>query len=274
MEQYILERLITSESLIVELVMAFSQLIIEMRSAGSILYISLAVAGVISAIVVWLIRFIAKNITDSYKPGIGFVIGSVLSYVTTFALVICLFSLQFTEPVVKVVIKGWELALAQDAVWRNSTFRDAYENVADLKTEDGLPVENFNGYSHPDLGGSTIPGRSDQARFTIIDTYLDSAADHFEKTMPILNWIISAKSGTAKSEIFKDMETYFKDSSTYAMNDAVTIAGDKISDELVGQVDRIIIIGTVLLLVIWLAFQTIIVGLISWSALRRIKENF
>lgn len=274
MEQYILEKLIASDSIIVELIMAFLQLIIEMSSAESTLYFSLAAATVISALVVWLLRIIAKNITESYTPGLGFATGSFFSYIATFALVICLFSLQFTEPVVKVVIKGWELTLTKDGGWRDSVFRDAYENVAGLRTEDGHLLESFDGYPHPDLGGTSIPGRSDLARLTVIDTYLASATDNFEKTMPVLNWILSAKTGTAKSDIFKDMESYFEGSSTYAMIDAVTIAGDKISDELIEQANRIVIVGSLTLLMSWLLFQVTIVGLISWSALRKIKENF
>ncbi len=274
MEHYLLEKLIASDSLIVELSMAFLRLVMEMRTAGNTLYISLIAAFVISALVVWLLRFVAKNVTESYQPGIGFTISSFISYIATFVLVICLFSLQFTEPVVRVVIKGWELALTEDIEWRNSTFLEAYEKVADLRTEDGRSVEDFNGFPHPDLGGSNIPARSDQARFAITDAYLVSAAENFEETMPVLNWILSAKTGNAKSEILSDMERYFEGSQTYELLGAVSIAGDKIADELIEQTGRIIIIGTAALLLVWFVLQTLIFALVSWAALRRIKEDF
>ncbi|RXJ72873.1 hypothetical protein CS022_13580 [Veronia nyctiphanis] len=274
MENYVLEKLISSDSLFLSIMMVFLQLIFEMKNAKYSLYISVAAAFVVSAMIVWIIRVIARNITETYKPGFGFAIGSVLSYSSTFILIISLVSLHYTEPVVKVVIKGWGLALTQNEEWRESTFRDAFENVAELKTSDGLPVENLKGYTHPDLGGETIPSRSDQAQITVIETYLNSIEEEFEKKMPMLSWILSAESGSAKSEMSEDIERYFENSSTYVITDAISIASSNISNELVKQSDRIIVFGSLALLGFWLLLQTIIIGLISWSALREIKENF
>ena len=275
MEQYILEYLIESDSLIVEVIMVFFQLILEMKSTGKIFYICIPVAIFLSTAVVWLIKIIAKNINNTYEAGVGFVIGSFISFVTTFATVLFLFSLQFTEPVVKVVIKGWEVSLIANAQWRENTFREAYENVADLKTEDGRQLESFDGYPHPEQDGSSIPTHSEKAKLVATNTYLIAAENNFEKTMPFLSWILTAKSGTAESDILNDMKQHFsKNNSSYLVSDAYKIASDRISKALLEQSGRIMIVGSILVFITWLLIQIIVIGLISWVALRSIKENF
>ncbi|PLC56176.1 hypothetical protein [Photobacterium carnosum] len=275
MEQYILEHLINSDSLIFEVIMIFFQLILEMKSTGKLFYISIPVAIFFSTAVVWLIKVIARNINNTYEAGVGFVIGSFFSFVTTFAAVLFLFSLQFTEPVVKVVIKGWELSLMANTDWRDKTFREAYENVADLKTENGRQLENFDSYPHPEQGGSSIPTHSEKAQLVATNTYLIAAENNFEKTMPFLSWILTAKSGTAKSDILNDMKQHFsKNNSSYLVSDAYKIASDRISKALLEQSGRIMIVGSILVFITWLLIQIIVIGLISWIALRSIKENF
>lgn len=275
MEQYILEYLIKSDSLFVEVIMVFFQLILEMKSTGKLFYICIPVAIFLSTAVVWLIKIIAKNINNTYEAGVGFAIGSSFSFITTFITVIFLFSLQFTEPVVKVVVKGWEVSLMANADWRAKTFREAYENVADIKTKDGRQIENFNGYPHPDNGGSTIPTVSEQAQLVSINTYIIAAENNFEKTIPFLSWILSAKSGTAESDILNDMKQHFsKNNSTYQVEDAYKIASDRISTALLEQSGRIMIVGSIVVFVTWLFIQSIIIGFISWGSLRSIKENF
>lgn len=275
MEQYIIEHLINSDSLIVGIIMVFFQLILEMKSTGNLIYICIPVAIFLSTAVVWLIKIIAKNVNNTYEAGTGFVIGSFFSFVTTFAAVLLLFSLQFTEPVVKVVVKGWEVSLMANVDWRAKTFRKAYENVADIKTEDGRQIESFNGYPHPDNGGSNIPTVSEQAKLVSINTYIIAAENNFEKTIPFLSWILTAKSGTAESDILNDMKQHFsKKNSTYQVDDAYKIASDRISTALLEQSERIMIVGSILVFVTWLLIQIIVIGLISWVALRSIKENF
>ncbi|MGL6316957.1 hypothetical protein [Vibrio sp. WXL103] len=274
MEKYILEQMISSDSLLFEVVMAFLQLIVQMKSSGGMFYISIASAMIISVVVVWLFGVIVRNVNKAYEIGFGFTLGSLFSFCTTFIFVIFMFSLQFTEPVVKVVVKNWEMALSANKAWSDSTFREAYESVAALKTSNGRSLENFDNFPHPDMGGSLIPGKSDQAKVAVIDTYLNSAVGNFENTMPLLSWILSAKSGTAKTDIYQDMVSYFEKSSTYDMSGAVNIAGEKISDELIKQSGRIITLATLILLVSWLCFQIVIVGSVSWAALRNIREDF
>ena len=275
MEKYILEYLIKSDSLFVEVIMVFFQLIFEMKSTGKLFYICIPVAIFLSTAVVWLIKIIAKNINNTYEAGVGFAIGSFFSFITTFITVIFLFSLQFTEPVVKVVVKGWEVALMANEEWMDKTFREAYENVVDIKTEDGRQIENFNGYPHPDNGGSSIPTHSEKAQLAATNTYLIAAENNFEKTMPFLSWILSAKSGTAESDILNDMKQHFsKNNSSYLVSDAYKIASDRISTALLEQSGRIMIVGSILVFVTWLFIQSIIIGFISWGSLRSIKENF
>lgn len=275
MEEYILENIIKSDSLIVEVIMVFFQLIIEMKSSGILFYFSIPVAIFLSTAVVWLIKVIARNINNTYKAGVGFAIGSFFSFITTFITVLFLFSLQFTEPVVKVIIKGWEVALIGDKNWSNNTFREAYENVADLKTENGRQLENFDGYPHPEQGGASIPTHSEKAKLVATNTYLIAAENNFEKTMPLLSWILTAKSGTAKSDILNDMKQHFsKNNSSYPVSDAYKIASDRISTELLEQSGRIKVIGSITLVSIWLFIQICITGIISWVSLRGIKENF
>ncbi|PSV13375.1 hypothetical protein [Photobacterium leiognathi] len=275
MEQYILDKMIESNSLLIDIVMILLQLIIEMKSAGQLFYISIPVAILVSICVVWLIKIIVKNVNKSYDLGVGFAISSFFSFITTFSAVLFLFSLQFTEPVVKAVIKGWEVSLMANSDWRDKTFREAYENVADLKTEDGRQIENFNGSPHPDTGGSTIPTHSEKAKLVATNTYLIAAENNFEKTVPLLNWILTAKSGTAESDILNDMKLHFsKNNSTYQVDNAYKIASDRISKALLEQSGRIIIVGSIFVFVTWLLIQIIVIGLISWIALRSIKENF
>ncbi|WP_318437068.1 hypothetical protein [Photobacterium leiognathi] len=275
MEQYILDKMIESNSLLIDIVMILLQLIIEMKSAGQLFYISIPVAILLSICVVWLIKIIVKNVNNSYELGFGFAISSFFSFITTFSAVLFLFSLQFTEPVVKAVIKGWEVSLMANSDWRDKTFREAYENVADLKTEDGRQIENFNSYPHPDNGGSNIPTVSEQAKLVSIQTYIIAAENNFEKTVPLLNWILTAKSGTAESDILNDMKQHFsKNNSTYQVDNAYKIASDRISKALLEQSGRIMIVGSIFVFVTWLLIQIIVIGLISWIALRSIKENF
>ncbi|ANU38499.1 hypothetical protein RJD38_20035 [Vibrio scophthalmi] len=274
MEQYFIEKLIQSDYVIIDLFMTIFQLIIQMHLGGRVFYISIAAAVTISILVVWVIGLIVRNVNTDYDAGIGFAFGTVISFATTFFTVILLFSLQFTEPVVKVVIKGWELSLIADQQWRNETFRDAYENVASLKNSQGHSLENFTDYPHPDIGGSTIPGRSDQARLMAIDTYLEGALDNFDSTMPILSWILSAGSGSAKKEIFQDMSENFENNPNYEMASAIAIAGNEISDELVAQAGKIMLIASVCGVLVFILINLIITALLTWGALRKINEEF
>ncbi|HIF9276827.1 TPA: hypothetical protein ACX6QU_000488 [Photobacterium damselae] len=275
MEQFFLQKLIQSNSLLTDVIMILFQLVIEMKSTGKYIYLCIPVAVLISAFVVWLIRIIVKNINNEYEFGIGFTIGSLCSFFTTFITVILLFSLQFTDPVVKIVVKGWEVALMNNSDWRDKTFRDAYENVAGLKNNAGHQLENFSRYPHPDQGGTTIPTNSEKAQLVATNTYLVAAENNFNKTMPFLSWILTAKSGTAEADILYDMKKHFATrQSSYLVEDVYKIAGDRISKELLEQSGRIKIIGSIIFFSIWLLVQLIIVGFISWIALRNIKENF
>ncbi|HIF9311813.1 TPA: hypothetical protein ACX6Q1_000065 [Photobacterium damselae] len=275
MEQFFLQKLIQSNSLLTDVIMILFQLVIEMKSTGKYIYLCIPVAVLISAFVVWLIRIIVKNINNEYEFSIGFTIGSLCSFFTTFIAVILLFSLQFTDPVVKMVVKGWEVALMNNSDWRDKTFRDAYENVAGLKNNAGHQLENFSRYPHPDQGGTTIPTNSEKAQLVATNTYLVAAENNFNKTMPFLSWILTAKSGTAEADILYDMKKHFATrQSSYLVEDVYKIAGDRISKELLEQSGRIKIIGSIIFFSIWLLVQLIIVGFISWIALRNIKESF
>ncbi|MEC6897207.1 hypothetical protein [Photobacterium piscicola] len=275
MEQFFLEKLINSDSFITDIIMILFQLIIEMKSAGKTIYICIPIAILLSTAVVWLIRIIAKNINNEYEAGVGFAVGSFFSFITTFSAVLFLFSLHFTEPVVKLVVKGWEVSLMADTEWRNNTFREAYEKVADLKNKNGRQLENFTGYPHPDQGGNSIPTISEESRLVATNTYLIAAENNFNKKMPFLSWILTAKSGTAKSDILNDMKKHFATShSSYLVEDAYKIASDRISKELLEQAGRIKIVGSIIFISIWLLIQLVIISFISWAALRNIKENF
>ncbi|MEC6814293.1 hypothetical protein VXS05_04390 [Photobacterium toruni] len=275
MEQLFLDKLINSDSFITDIIMILFQLIIEMKAAGKVIYICIPVAIFLSTVVVWLIRIIARNINNEYEAGVGFAVGSFFSFITTFSAVIVLFSLHFTEPVVKLVVKGWEVALMADTDWRNNTFREAYEKVADLKSKNGHQLENFTGYPHPDQGGHSIPTTSKESQLVATNTYLVAAENNFNKKMPFLSWILTAKSGTAKSDILNDMQKHFATShSSYLVEDAYKIAGDRISKELLDQSGRIKIVGSIIFISIWLFIQLVIISFISWAALRNIKEKF
>ncbi|MEC6822386.1 hypothetical protein VXS02_02860 [Photobacterium piscicola] len=275
MEQFFLEKLINSDSFITDIIMILFQLIIEMKSAGKTIYICIPIAILLSTAVVWLIRIIAKNINNEYEAGVGFAVGSFFSFITTFSAVLFLFSLHFTEPVVKLVVKGWEVSLMADTEWRNNTFREAYEKVADLKNKNGRQLENFTDYPHPDQGGNSIPTISEESRLVATNTYLIAAENNFNKKMPFLSWILTAKSGTAKSDILNDMKKHFATShSSYLVEDAYKIASDRISKELLEQAGRIKIVGSIIFISIWLLIQLVIISFISWAALRKIKENF
>ena len=275
MEQFFLQKLIESNSAITDVIMLMFQLVIEMKSSGKYIYFCIPIAILISTFVVWISRVIVKNVNNEYEFGAGFAIGSFFSFVTTFVAVILLFSLHFTEPVVKVVVKGWEVALINNSDWNSKTFRDAYENVAELKNKDGRQLENFSEYPHPDQGGHLIPLTSKKARLTTINVYIKSAEDNFNKTIPLLNWILSTKSGTAKSDISKDIDKFFSiNKGKTLVGDVYKIASDRISNELLEQSGRIKIIGSIIFGSIWLLIQLVIVGFISWAALRNIKEKF
>ncbi len=275
MENFLLDQLVNSENVFIDIALTTGHLLLQLwADGGSTFYTSLIVAGVLAALTVLVIRFIVINVNRAYKFSLGFYIGCFFAACTTFVTIVLLFSLQYADPVVRVAIKGWEASIHLDHKWGKNTFRDAYEAVYALKDSSGNRLENFSKCPHPDKGGSTIPLNSDQSKFAAISVYLDNSVKHFDKNMPLLSWILWADSGMAKEDIYQDMERVFATNPTYKMIDAITIAGKEIANVLSGQIQRIIWLGRGVAAALFLFIQLAIVGLIAWTALRDIKENF
>lgn len=275
MEQYLMNQLVGSDHVLIDIAFSIFQLLLHLwKDGGATFYFSLVAGGILAAATCFVIRLVVINVNRAYNLSFGFFTGCFFASCTTFLTVVMVVALQYADPVVRVVIKGWETSLQIDHKWNNNTFRDAYEAVYSLRDSSGKQLENFNRYPHPDKGGTTIPMNSDKSKFAAITVYLDNSMAHFDKNMPFLSWILWTDSGMAKEDIYQDMKRVFAKNPTYNLNEAISIAGKEIAKVLSGQANRIIWLGRIMMLTVFTFIQIMIIGLLIRSALRNIREKF
>lgn len=193
---------------------------------------------------------------------------TIIASLLTFFFVLAFGGLKYMKEVTTFIVTIWEgFEIKSDQSWSNATFKKAYYEVKDLKTED------FSRAPAPEQGGNTIPASGKSAKETAAKVYAVEACEHFDTEHPFLSKIIWSDPDQATANITQDVVAYFDQNagSVYTVDKAINIAADTIRTELDKQTPRTVTLSRIALVVFYLFVMAIPLGLIGYAAYKDIR---
>lgn len=237
-------------------------------------FIALALGLLLGGFTWWLAHFVALSFNRQFSFKAQYHAFCAITASLTLVFMLLFAALKYTGTAAQAMVDEWEISLGKNSVWADKTFLEAYEAVYELRDTEGQQLEEFSNHPHPGTGrDALIPTNSRQAKQEAASVYARRAVENFRQTHPLLSIILWAKSSSAQETIYTDMVRFFADTGgTYRAEDAITLAGREIRDQLAEQIPKVVLISRSALLILFLLVQAVTFGLLIRSALADIKE--
>jgi len=190
-----------------------------------------------------------------------------LAALLTFTTVVLFTSLRFAKDAALLSIELWQSEINRDSMWERQVFREAYDKVKTLGTED------FSGYPLPSAGGNTIPVSHPESRFRVAEIYADASCKHFSDHRPILGRVVwPPTSSVPRDVILNDVNDWFQQKhEPYMADQAVSLAAAQIKGKLESQAPRVVYVSRLILFGIFSMAQAVPFGLIGYAAYKDLK---
>jgi hypothetical protein len=230
--------------------------------------ITLLAAFVIASLSWYLCNNYVKLWNKRFRLTLTHQILTLIASMLTFFFVLAFGGLKYMKEVTTFIVTVWEgFEIKADQSWSNATFKKAYYEVKDLKTED------FSRAPTPEQGGNTIPANGKTAKETAAKVYAVEACEHFDAEHPFLSKIIWSDPDQATTNITQDVIAYFDQNtgSVYTVDKAINIAADTIRTELDKQTPRTVTLSRIALVIFYLFVMAIPLGLIGYAAYKDIR---
>jgi len=172
------------------------------------------------------------------------------------------------EFIVNEMIDSWNEKLVENAQWHTQTYTIAFYAV-----KEQYPGE-FRDVPEPGRKNSYIPFNNNSMIQTCVETYVNEACANFSTMHPLLDKMLSVRSGISEEKITKDIQDYFRTrKNVYPLNRAIVIAARHIRESLLEQSPKTVWKTRLILAALFLAVQLIPFGTIGYCAYKDLKPG-
>lgn len=190
-----------------------------------------------------------------------------LAALCAFVFTMVFIGLRYTEQAANIAIGMWRVELIADPAWQDATFRTAYRAVKSLGLED------FTFHPPPEQGGTRIPLNHLESRTKSAEVYTNSAIQNFRVGHPFLSKVLKVRSDIPSAIVDRDVNSFFKANPgyLYPSERAVDLATAEIKSNLQAQTERVVVIGRLILVILFIFVQLIPFSVIGYAAYKDLR---
>ena len=191
-----------------------------------------------------------------------------IAALATLATVLLFFALSQAKTAGEKFVNLWAVSLQANQAWKTATFQDARKTVWQLGQESHDPAIWY------DRNGSPIvPLDNPKTKFVVAKVYANSAARNFQRLHPFLSWILSVRVGAAEEAVSRDVQRYLSvpGNGIYPDTRAIGIVAEYVKQELDQQTPKLVPRLRLILLLLFLAVQSVPFTMIGWAAYEDIR---
>ncbi|VVM07158.1 hypothetical protein MAMC_01458 [Methylacidimicrobium cyclopophantes] len=186
----------------------------------------------------------------------------------TLASALLFFALSHAKTAGTQFVDLWAASLQANQSWKSSTFEEARKTVWQLGQEPHNPA-----LWQDQSGGPIVPLTNPNTKFVVAKIYANGAARNFQRMHPFLSWILSVHVRTAEEAVSRDVQQYLnvQPNAVYPDTRAIGIVADYVKKELDEQTPKLVPRLRLILLLLFLAVQSVPFTLIGWAAYQDIQ---